>query len=64
MIKKLIKWFKRNPCKECEFYHSKDNVCQSKKLQLVGVIRMLIGLTDIFANHTSQKVMVKNDYHF
>jgi hypothetical protein len=35
-----------------------------KKLQLVGVIRMLIGLTGIFANHTSQKVRAKNDNHF
>ena len=35
-----------------------------KKLQPVGVIRMLIGLTDTFVNHTSQKwqkVMVRND---
>jgi len=32
----LIKWFKRNPCKECEFYHSKDNVCQSKKVATCG----------------------------
>lgn len=36
MIKKLIKWFKRNPCKECEFYHSKDIVCQSKKVATCG----------------------------
>lgn len=37
-----------------------------KNAQLVDVIRMLIGLTDIFANHTRQKVrnrqMAKRDF--
>lgn len=30
-MKKLLKWLKRNPCKECEYYHSENNTCQSKK---------------------------------
>lgn len=28
---KIFKWLKRNPCKECEYYHSGNNTCQSKK---------------------------------
>lgn len=27
----LIKRLKRNHCKECKFYVSKNNICQSKK---------------------------------
>ena len=30
-MKKLLKWLKRNPCKECEYYHYGNNTCQSKK---------------------------------
>ena len=32
-----------------------------KSVQLVDVIRMLIGLTDIFASHTRQKERKLND---
>ena len=32
-----------------------------KSVKLVGAIRMLIGLTDIFAKHTRQKVRIRND---
>ena len=32
-----------------------------KSVQLVVVIRVLIGLTDIFARHTRQKARKKND---
>lgn len=32
-----------------------------KNAQLVAVIRMLIGLTDIFASHTRQKVRIRNE---
>ena len=28
---KLLELFKRNPCKECMYYVSTNNVCQSKK---------------------------------
>lgn len=31
MITKIIKRCKRNPCKECKFYVSVNNTCQSKK---------------------------------
>lgn len=31
MIKKFIKWFKRNPCKNCDFY-KENNICQAKKV--------------------------------
>ena len=30
MIKKIIKWLKRNPCNEC-IYYKPNGVCQSKK---------------------------------
>ena len=30
-MKKIFKWLKRNQCKECEYYHSENNTCQSKK---------------------------------
>jgi len=36
MIKKLIKWFKRNACKECDYYYPENNVCQSKKCETCG----------------------------
>lgn len=36
MIKKLIEWLKRNPCKNCEYYHKENNVCQSKKVATCG----------------------------
>ena len=28
---KIIDRLKRNPCKDCKFYNSKYNTCQSKK---------------------------------
>lgn len=34
-VKKLIKWFKRNPCKSCDYY-KKNNICQSKKVATCG----------------------------
>jgi len=69
MIYKLIQWFKRNACDKCDYYHADNNTCQSKKcatkcatcVQLVDVIHMLIGLTDIFAKHTKQKGAIRND---
>lgn len=36
MIYKLIQWFKRNPCKDCDYYHSHSNICQSKKVSTCG----------------------------
>lgn len=36
MIYKLIQWFKRNPCKDCDYYHSHNNICQSKKVSTCG----------------------------
>lgn len=27
----VIKWLKRNPCKECIYYHPTNNTCNSKK---------------------------------
>lgn len=36
MINKLIQWFKRNACKECDYYHAESNVCQSKKCETCG----------------------------
>ena len=35
MIKKLIKWLKRNSCKNCDYYR-KNNICQSKKVVTFG----------------------------
>lgn len=35
-MKKLLKRLKRNPCKECEYYHSENNTCQSKKIATCG----------------------------
>lgn len=32
----LIKFLKRNPCKECFYYHPKNNTCQSKKVATSG----------------------------
>ena len=26
----------RNPCKECDYYHSENNTCQSKKCATMG----------------------------
>lgn len=37
MIKKIIKWFKRNPCIECEYYEKKTNICHSKKCGTHGL---------------------------
>jgi len=31
VIKEIIGFCKRNPCKKCKFYVSKNNTCQSKK---------------------------------
>ena len=31
MIKRLIKWFRRNPCEECKYYVALNGTCQSKK---------------------------------
>lgn len=34
MLKKIIEWFNRNPCKECVYYNTPNNPkgwCQSKK---------------------------------
>ena len=36
MINKLIKWLKRKPCKECDYYCKENNVCQSKKVATCG----------------------------
>ena len=36
MIKKLIQWFKRNACKDCDYYYPENNVCQSKKCVTCG----------------------------
>jgi hypothetical protein len=36
MIKKIIKWFKRNPCIECKYYLQETNICQSKKCATYG----------------------------
>jgi hypothetical protein len=36
MINKLIQWFNRNPCKECDYYHAENNTCQSKKCATCG----------------------------
>ena len=27
----ILKLLKRNPCKECDYYHNTNNTCQSKK---------------------------------
>ena len=35
MIKKLIKWLKRNYCKNCDYY-KKNNICQSKNVATCG----------------------------
>ena len=35
-MNKLIQWFKRNACKECDYYHAENNVCQSKKCETCG----------------------------
>ena len=34
-VKKVIKWFKRHPCKNCDYY-TENNICQSKKLATCG----------------------------
>ena len=31
LINKLIQWFNRNVCKDCNYYHPKNNTCQYKK---------------------------------
>ena len=39
MIVKMIKikeLLTRNPCNECDYYHSENNTCQSKKLATCG----------------------------
>lgn len=33
---KISKLLKRNPCKECAYYHKENNVCQSKKVITCG----------------------------
>lgn len=33
---KLIQWFKRDACKECDYYHAENKVCQSKKCATCG----------------------------
>ena len=32
----LFKFIKRNPCKECVYYHPENNTCQSKKVVTMG----------------------------
>ena len=32
----LFKFIKRNPCKECVYYHPENNTCQSKKVATSG----------------------------
>jgi len=36
MLYKLIQWFKRNACKDCDYYYPENNVCQSKKCETCG----------------------------
>lgn len=36
MIHKLIQWFKRNACEKCDYYHTSNNTCQSKKCATCG----------------------------
>ena len=33
----IAKLLKRNPCKECAYYHKENNVCQSKKVATCGL---------------------------
>lgn len=33
---KITERLKRNPCKECAYYHKENNVCQSKKVATCG----------------------------
>lgn len=35
MLNKIIQWFNRNSCKECDYYCPANNVCQAKKCALV-----------------------------
>ena len=35
MINKIIKWIKRNPCEECDYYKP-NGICQSKKVITCG----------------------------
>lgn len=36
MIKQIINWLKRNPCKECIYYRAQNGTCQSKKVATCG----------------------------
>ena len=31
LLNKIIQWFKKNPCKECDFYIASNNTCVSRK---------------------------------
>lgn len=33
---KLIQWFKRNACKDYDYYHPENNICHSKKCETCG----------------------------
>lgn len=37
---KVSNLFKRNPCKKCDYYHSENNTCQSKKCCTGGTGRV------------------------
>lgn len=61
MIYKLIQWFKRNACKECDYYCSKNNVCQSKKVATCGC-HPYVNLTDrLFCKPYKAESEAEND---
>jgi len=57
----MIKWLKRNPCKECIYYRPKDNICQSKKCASCGCHPYVSWIDRLFlrTTQTNQKKKVE-----
>lgn len=48
-----------NKCRECLYYHDKNNTCQSKNVQLMDM-DMLTGRINGFANHIKENINNEN----
>lgn len=53
---RLIEYLKRNPCKECDYYHERNNICQSKKVATCGTHPYINKIDRMFCEPYPRKV--------
>lgn len=56
-----ISTFKRNVCKECDYYCSENNVCQSKKCETCGIHPYVNWFDRHFCQPYKRKVRMRNE---